>query len=256
MQKITTDLLQKSGIYCIVNVKNQKRYIGSTTNLYIRLHQHKSYLLRNCHQNKRLQNSWNRYGKECFNYYILEFCDVDKLTEREQFYIDTLHPEFNFTILVERNILSKESRLKQSKTRKQLFAEKKLMPNHCHEVHQYDLTGQYIQSFYSIYEACRQTKLHPSTIIRCLKGQCRRGGNFLWAYIKETCLPPYHKTRRSSNYKTKSVLLIDIIQNKTTLFPSIKNLMSQLNIGRHIIQYHIKHKTVYKKRYMFQYSAV
>lgn len=192
MKKIDKQLSNKCGIYCIINVKNQKRYVGSSKNLFGRLTKHFSILRHNKHENARLQNSWNKHGEDNFDYYILEFCDnEDMLVKREQFYIDTIKPEYNFTTKVERNVLSKESRQKQSATRKMLFAQGLLTPNHCHEVHQYDLDGKYLRSFYSIYEACRQTHLHPSTIIRCLKGQYKRGGCFMWRYEKYSRLDPY-----------------------------------------------------------------
>lgn len=78
-----------SGIYIIVNIINNKFYIGSTINLKRRFYNHKSSLKYNKHENARLQHAWNKYGSENFSFQILENVDdKTKLIEREQFFID------------------------------------------------------------------------------------------------------------------------------------------------------------------------
>lgn len=84
-----------SGIYKIVNIINNKFYIGSSKELNRRWSEHKSELKHNKHINIILQRAWNKYGIDCFNFEIIEECDVNILLEREQFYIDTLKPKYN-----------------------------------------------------------------------------------------------------------------------------------------------------------------
>lgn len=80
-----------SGIYAILNISNEKVYVGSAVKLYYRFAYHKNYLLRNTHYNKYLQNAWNKYGTNGFIFTILELVDdKTKLIEREQFYINLL----------------------------------------------------------------------------------------------------------------------------------------------------------------------
>lgn len=79
-----------SGIYKILNKVNMKFYIGSTINFNKRFQSHRYLLRKNNHENILLQNAWNKYGEECFEFIILEECDLPLLTIREQFYIDTL----------------------------------------------------------------------------------------------------------------------------------------------------------------------
>lgn len=76
-----------SGIYCIKNLVNQKKYIGLSNNIARRKREH-LYTLRNGkHENKHLQYAWDKYGEENFSFYIIEECSVDMLDEREKYYI-------------------------------------------------------------------------------------------------------------------------------------------------------------------------
>lgn len=87
--------MNKIGIYQIVNRVNQKRYIGSSIRLQGRKKRHFSELNCNIHHSQALQRAYNKYGKENFDFLILEYCEAVKLLEREQYYIDTLNPEYN-----------------------------------------------------------------------------------------------------------------------------------------------------------------
>ena len=40
MNNINTNLKNKCGVYIITNLKNGKRYVGSSKNIYNRLHDH------------------------------------------------------------------------------------------------------------------------------------------------------------------------------------------------------------------------
>jgi hypothetical protein len=79
------------GIYLIECLKTNKVYIGSAKNLERRKKEHFSSLLKNKHNNKFLQNAWNKYGSDKFKFIILEFCNDDILLKREQYYIDKEH---------------------------------------------------------------------------------------------------------------------------------------------------------------------
>lgn len=85
----------KSGIYKIVNIKNNKIYIGSSKNIENRWKEHTTSLRRNKHINCILQRAWNKYGEDSFEFQTLENCSQEQLFEREQYYIDELKPEYN-----------------------------------------------------------------------------------------------------------------------------------------------------------------
>jgi group I intron endonuclease len=153
MKKITKDL-KISGIYCIINIKNSKKYIGSSKNIRQRLWSHRAELRHNKHENSHLQNAWNKYGEHNFDYYILEKCRESLLLEKEQFYIDTINPEYNMNKETQRPPCTEESRMKQSNTRKKLYAEGKLKPSFKHiTTYVYDLDGNFIKEYSSMKDA-------------------------------------------------------------------------------------------------------
>lgn len=75
------------GIYCIENIINNKKYIGWAINIYKRWSKHKSELRGNYHKNKYLQNAWNKYGEEYFNFWIIQECEIDLLQSMEIYWI-------------------------------------------------------------------------------------------------------------------------------------------------------------------------
>lgn len=90
----------QTGVYEIKNKINGKRYIGSTSiNFNKRLVHHLNELRRNNHKNVYLQNSWNKYGEDNFEFNILEVVDKCCTLEVEQSYLDALKPEYNINPL-------------------------------------------------------------------------------------------------------------------------------------------------------------
>lgn len=153
MRKITNDLIV-SGVYCIINLKNGKRYIGSSKNVRQRLWSHRAELRHNKHDNPHLQSAWNKYGEQFFDYFIIEECTIEALLIREQHYIDTIHPEYNINQETQKPPCTIETRLKQSNTRKKLYAEGKLHPSFKHlPTYVYDLEGNFLKEYSSMKEA-------------------------------------------------------------------------------------------------------
>jgi len=82
--------LHNRGVYAIKNIINDKVYIGSTTMSFLkRLQHHVSQLRNNKHKNQYLQNAWNKYGEENFEFSILEICEKNECLTKEQYYIDS-----------------------------------------------------------------------------------------------------------------------------------------------------------------------
>lgn len=70
----------KCYIYFIINQITQERYVGQTTNFTRRKGEHFSKLEYNEHPNPKLQNAYNKYGKE--NFIIQKIC-FDDITKEE-----------------------------------------------------------------------------------------------------------------------------------------------------------------------------
>jgi len=77
-----------SGIYQILNLVDNKSYIGSSKDIHCRWKAHINKLKSNTHYNLHLQRSWNKYGEVNFKFTIIELVPVTKLKEKEQFHID------------------------------------------------------------------------------------------------------------------------------------------------------------------------
>lgn len=83
-------------IYKITSKINRKFYIGSAVDFKDRVRCHIKGLRKKDHENQKLQNHYNKYGEDDLIFEIVENVENKKdLTEREQFYLDTLNPFFN-----------------------------------------------------------------------------------------------------------------------------------------------------------------
>ena len=196
--------LKKCGIYMIINLINGNRYIGSSKNIQQRLQTHRSNLRNNHHCNIHLQNAWNKYGEAKFDYSILEFCEENIRINREQYYVNTLKPEYNISIeIVELPSNSIESKLKLSRTRKQRIAEGLIKKNHCTRIFVYNLQGIFIKEFNSKVDACRELGLTRSGISKTLKGEQKQHHGFLLFKEKQDFVIPY-KIHKNSHHKREA----------------------------------------------------
>lgn len=196
------------GVYKIINLKNNKFYIGSSNNLHKRFIHHKNSLLKNKHHNKYLQNAWNKYGEENFKFEIVEYCYNN--FEKEQYYLDSLKPQYNIAKHVENcnkdRKLSKEhkekigkanSKYKRSKKLKKLWSKiKKDNPNLEHyslivqkakeinsiKVKVYDLSMNFIKEYNSLSEAALDIKGDISAIAKVCKGKLKTHKNLIFKY--------------------------------------------------------------------------
>lgn len=207
MEKVTKELLKVSGIYCIENRINHKSYIGSSKNLYQRLLKHFALLRHNKHQNAHLQNAWNKYGEGNFEWSIIEICDNSILTEREQYCIDLFGAEYNITRKVERNTLSKESRIKQGETRRRLHREGKLDWNfNPVPIYVYNLDGEFLfVNLEGLKDTANKLHISPSSICRVLNGTYQQCKGYRFSYNLERLNPLVIKSVKQNtkyeNYK-------------------------------------------------------
>lgn len=78
----------KSGIYKIINLVNNKFYVGSAVNLRRRKARHFSELRNNRHNNRHLQAAWLKYGEKSFVFVVVEEVpDLAKLLDAENIWL-------------------------------------------------------------------------------------------------------------------------------------------------------------------------
>lgn len=91
---ILADNRNKTGIYSWINNLNGNTYVGSSINLTVRFY---TYYSIRClaKSNRPIERALLKYGYFRFSLEILEYCCPDNLLKREQYYLDTIKPEYN-----------------------------------------------------------------------------------------------------------------------------------------------------------------
>lgn len=84
-----------SGIYMIINKINGKKYIGLSNNMKRRKYEH--FAPHRANSKMHISKAITKYGRDKFEFITLENCTVDKLAEREQYWIKLYKPEYNST---------------------------------------------------------------------------------------------------------------------------------------------------------------
>lgn len=98
--------LSDCGIYQILNLINNKSYIGSSVQIRKRKNQHYNSLRCNKHHNQHLQAAWNKYGESNFVFRILERFQTNTMSKTdlkqiEKEYIskfNTISEQFGYNI--------------------------------------------------------------------------------------------------------------------------------------------------------------
>lgn len=89
IEELSSKKLNKSScIYCIFSISRMLPYIGSTKNYHKRILSHKLSLRKNIHRNKYLQGAYNKSTINDFYVFVVEYCNVDNLSEKEIYWIN------------------------------------------------------------------------------------------------------------------------------------------------------------------------
>lgn len=118
----------KTGIYQIILKRDGRSYIGSAKNIEARWNKHiHNAFNKNLKVKQVICKAIEKYGKDSFDWIILEECSEDQLINREQYWLDKIKPftdynnGFNVRKIAKSNIgikRSEESRKKQSNSMK------------------------------------------------------------------------------------------------------------------------------------------
>jgi hypothetical protein len=85
---MATYIQSSSGIYKIINIVNNKIYIGCASNIRTRKNGHVYDLRKGVHKNDYLQKAWNKHGEVNFKFEVVEICDIKLLHEKEHFWVN------------------------------------------------------------------------------------------------------------------------------------------------------------------------
>lgn len=254
----------KHGIYKILNIINNKIYIGSAVNLYKRMHNHIYQLNNQKHHNKHLQRSWNKYGEENFKFYVVEYIEeINKLIEKEQYWLDfynstNINNGYNICSKAGSNLgnkLTEENKINISKaiTGRKLSEETKIKIGESNKgkegvgkkkVVQIDIDGNLIKIWDCI-SYVKQDGYNPSSVSQCCLNNIVLSGGYFWSYyedyIKEDFSLP--KLKISPN---KKVLQFDLNGIFLKEWDSIRLVSKELNINRGSLRTNITNNKPYK----------
>jgi len=112
----------RSGVYRWRHLITGKTYVGSSINLGRRFRDYYNYSFITHEKNKSMiiYKALLKHGYSLFKLEILEYCDVDNIRDREQYYLDTLKPEYNLLPTAGSSLGFKHSEGSLAKVRKHL----------------------------------------------------------------------------------------------------------------------------------------
>lgn len=166
------------GIYKIVNTINNKVYVGSSSNLYVRWARHKSLLHKGTHTNQHLQKSVDKYGIDAFEFNVVEYCELDLLIQQENHYLSLCKNTYNIRKVAESNYgltLTDEHKAKISDKLKGKMPknyEKNILGVRNRKVGMYR-DGELIQVFDTCAKAAEYLEMKPNTFSQYVGKQRR-----------------------------------------------------------------------------------
>ena len=247
--RIYAENLNKSGIYCWLNLINNKIYVGSALNITKRISNYFSvlYLRRYLSKYKsHIYQSIVKYGYNNFSLHILEYCSKEELLVREQYYLDLLQPELNILKVAGSSLGYKfENKEKVLEDKAKTFGHKTIILN------KQNLT---INKFDTLKEAANYLNTNYKTIIRYIEsGKLFKETYIIIRFIKLQELTFEFEKFKSINLvkpkrKTRSfwIELINLDTNLKYEFSSIRKACVFLNIDHRYPSRYLKEKGYYK----------
>ena len=192
------------GVYLLKCKINNKKYVGSSREINSRLALHFNREARN-YPYKPLYKDINKYGRENFEWEVLEECEAYELREREQYYFDLIQPEYNLVKPFTMEIQDEECRERFKKANeengkhlKELFSAEDYKEMF-REQHRYEFkevvmldkkTQDVLMEFESIQDASRWLSEHTnytsknkaSKIVEVCKGTRNSAFGYKWIY--------------------------------------------------------------------------
>lgn len=193
-------------IYKISSKKTGQFYIGGTIYFQDRKNHHLNMFKWGNHQNSNLADHVKKFGIDDLEFSIIEIVDLKQnLRKREQFYLDTLKPQFN----INKNAESPLGRKTKESVKEKLREKRKdfIFPEYAKEKVRLNSTDSKIVLnietgiFYeSIKEAAFTAKIKTSKFSRILNGKYQNNTSFILVDDKEP-KDPFNNNRYQTGYK-------------------------------------------------------
>lgn len=215
------------GVYKIINIKNNKFYIGSSIDIKRRLADHMYMLKCGTHHSKYLQNSYNKDGLECFKHEILFNCPKEYRLKLEQWCLNTMNPDYNMT----NDVKGIGKRLRK-------------------KIAVYNLNGKYLKSFNSIKECAVELNLDSSCIVKCCKNKIKYYNKYVFKY---------YSNKKNINavstigHASKKVALLNEKLEIIKIWKSASRAGKELNICPSGILHVCNNRKSHTKNYKFKF---
>ena len=235
-----------SGIYMVINLINNKKYIGQSKNIKKRFQSHHLVDYKNpnnCNYNTKFYQAIRKYGIENFQVEILQLCDEEDMDNLEIYYIkkfDTFKNGYNSTEggqFWSPNVHSLEAELKRKETReknKSLMSENhpraKLTNQQVWDIRQRYIDGEPIKNIYQDFK-----ELYPNqqTFNRIVLGK---------TYVSVGNIPNKEQIRHT-NARLTDVQVKEIRNSYKKGIISYKELGEKYNLSDSAIAAIVKRET-------------
>lgn len=209
----------------ILNTSNNKKYIGSSKNIYQRWQRHKKELKKGSHYNTYLQRSWDKYKEDSFTFSIIEITSLEELIKREAYWCDILSSHsigYNLSAVIAGANVSEN--YKQSQKEKTTNKQKVWLT---------DLKGNILNVFESHKEASRILETTETHIHFLTKGKVNifKRQFLLWNSLYFTQKDIDNKTKPRKGTNMIIVYQFDLKGNFIKQFNSIKQTTIEVGIS-------------------------
>ena len=251
-KKAILDNKGKSGIYRWTNLDSNKSYVGSSLDLGRRLRNYytENFISHPSRKNMYINNALLKYGYSKFKLDILEYCTSKNLAAREQYYLDTLNPQYNILKVVYSSLGYKHSDDALVKVRKNLEI---LNISKSIAVKVTNIITNNTKEYISIREAAKELGADKNTLRRyILKSKLYKDIYKLEANLH------FKGINEDSNYLNHpgsvKIQVIDLKLDIVTEYCSISAAGRELKIQLQSIATYLKRnqKSPYKGRYVFK----
>jgi len=210
----------KSGIYSWKNLQNGKIYVGSTVDICRRITSYFN-LAHISREPSYIHSALLKWGYSNFSFTVLEYCSKEDLIQREQYYIDTLNPDYNLCLTAGSTLGKLHSEIAKAKisvTKKGTFSGE---DNHFHG------------------------KIHTEDARK--KMSVAKLGIKLTQELKDKL--------SLASPKSRQIAVLDLETNIETVYHSIAEAAKILALPKSSLHASIGGKTPYRKRYVARYVS-